>query len=74
VYLAQHVARTHLGMPADDAAARAADAAHASWLLHPTESWWGWSDQNINGVPHASRYYPRGVTAILWLDEQAAGK
>jgi len=38
VYLAQHVARTHLGLPGDDAAARAADAAHASWLLHATET------------------------------------
>ncbi|WP_437274515.1 hypothetical protein WME90_25025 [Sorangium sp. So ce375] len=25
------------------------------------------------GVPVGSRYYPRGVTAILWLDERPAG-
>ena len=72
IYLAQHVARMHLGLPGDDAAARAADAAHAGWLLDAKESWWGWSDQMLAGVAVASRYYPRGVTAILWLDEQAA--
>jgi hypothetical protein len=69
VYLAQHVARTRLGLRGDDAAGRAADAAHAAWLLHPEQSYWGWSDQMVAGVASASRYYPRGVTAILWLDE-----
>ncbi|ANE45942.1 beta-xylosidase [Paenibacillus swuensis] len=68
IYLSQHVARHCLGMPYDEAMLRA-DAAHVSWLLHPEESYWCWSDQMINGVAIGSKYYPRGVTAILWLEE-----
>jgi len=74
VYLAQYVARAVLGLPAADAAAVAADAAHAAWLLHPRESYYAWSDQMLSGVAIGSRYYPRGVTAILWLDEAAEGE
>ncbi|MEO7719810.1 MAG: glycoside hydrolase family 52 protein [Capsulimonas sp.] len=68
-YLAQHVARSVLGL--DSAAITAdADAAHVKWLLHPELSYWAWSDQMIAGRAMASRYYPRGVTAILWLNEE----
>lgn len=45
-----------------------ADEAHAAWLLHGRESYWGWSDQMIAGEAKGSRYYPRGVTSILWLE------
>ena len=48
---------------------RAAHAAHAAWLLRPGNAGWAWSDQMLAGEVMASRYYPRGVTAALWLDE-----
>ncbi len=68
IYLAQFTARHLLGLP-DDEQSLAADAAHVSWLRHPTKAYWGWSDQIVAGVPQGSRYYPRGVSGILWLDE-----
>lgn len=64
IALCQHVARHVLGLPTDPAA----DAAHVAWLTHPELSFWGWSDQIVAGRITASRYYPRGVTAILWLE------
>ncbi len=71
IYLAQFTARQLLGMH-DKAQEQAADAAHVSWLLHPTQSYYGWSDQIVAGRPQGSLYYPRGVTAIVWLDEFTA--
>jgi hypothetical protein len=68
IYLSQFIARKILGMPWDDAGRRA-DAAHVAWLMHPQESYHAWSDQIVAGVAKGSKYYPRGVTAILWLDE-----
>ncbi|MGW8885926.1 glycoside hydrolase family 52 protein [Streptomyces sp. NPDC055749] len=70
IYLCQFVARHLLGRTAD-AVDRAADAAHRAWLLHPEHSVWAWSDQMLAGEVMASRYYPRGVTAALWLEEAA---
>ena len=72
VYMAQHVARTRLGYDGSSSASKAADDAHASWLLSPEESYWAWSDQMLAGHAIGSRYYPRGVTSILWLDETKA--
>ena len=72
VYIAQHVARSRLGYDGTSAAEKAADEAHASWLLAPDESYWAWSDQMLAGHAIGSRYYPRGVTSILWLDETKA--
>ena len=68
IYLCQFVARRILGMEWDDQGA-AADAAHVRWLTHPEKSYWAWSDQIIAGVISGSKYYPRGVTSILWLEE-----
>ncbi|MBE0336205.1 glycoside hydrolase family 52 protein [Paenibacillus sp. 23TSA30-6] len=68
IYLSQFIARELLEFPWDEAG-QAADAAHVSWLLHPEESYWCWSDQMLSGIAHGSKYYPRGVTAILWLYE-----
>ena len=73
IYMAQHVARSVLGYDGTSASARAADDAHASWLLSPVESYYAWSDQMEAGHAIGSRYYPRGVTAILWLDEASNG-
>lgn len=68
IYLCQFVARKILGRPWDAAGARA-DAAHVGWLTHPTLSVWSWSDQILAGEITGSKYYPRGVTSILWLEE-----
>jgi len=68
IYLCQFVARRILGLGGDAVTARA-DAAHASWLTDPDNGYWAWSDQMVSGKAVGSRYYPRGVTAILWLEE-----
>jgi hypothetical protein len=68
IYLCQFVARHILGLPWGEQGERA-DEAHVSWLLHSEESYWCWSDQMISGVAKGSKYYPRGVTSILWLEE-----
>ncbi|SEJ33876.1 glycoside hydrolase family 52 protein [Paenibacillus polymyxa] len=68
IYLSQFIARELLELPWQETG-QAADAAHVSWLLHPEESYWCWSDQMLSGIAHGSKYYPRGVTAILWLYE-----
>lgn len=68
IYLCQFIARKILGFPTDEKS-KAADSAHVKWLLHPAESYWCWSDQIISGVASGSKYYPRGVTSILWLEE-----
>lgn len=67
IYLCQFIAHEILELPHDEAA-QAADGAHVNWLLHPEESYWAWSDQMISGVAKGSKYYPRGVTSILWLN------
>ncbi len=68
VYLCQFIARRLLGFGGDAVTARA-DAAHAAWLTDPDNAYWAWSDQMVAGKVLGSRYYPRGVTAILWLEE-----
>lgn len=71
IYLCQFIARQILGLPWDEKGAKA-DAAHVAWLQHPTLSVWSWSDQIISGEISGSKYYPRGVTSILWLEEGKA--
>ncbi|WP_157062106.1 glycoside hydrolase family 52 protein [Alicyclobacillus ferrooxydans] len=68
VYLCQFVARQILGFAGAKYSA-SADEAHVRWLTHPTLSVWSWSDQMVRGEAIGSRYYPRGVTSILWLEE-----
>ena len=46
-----------------------ADAAHHAWLLNPENVYWAWSDQMTSGKARGSKYYPRGVTSILWTLE-----
>ncbi|CAM4009419.1 glycoside hydrolase family 52 protein [Paenibacillus alkaliterrae] len=70
IYLCQFVARELLGLKWEESG-RAADAAHVKWLTHPELSIWSWSDQIISGEITGSKYYPRGVTSILWLEETA---
>jgi hypothetical protein len=68
IYLCQFVAREILGIDGP-AVSEDADAAHVDWLLNAEYSYFAWSDQMVAGRAMGSRYYPRGVTAILWLDE-----
>ena len=68
IYLCQFIARHILGWKWDEKGA-SADAAHVKWLTHPVLSIWSWSDQIISGEITGSKYYPRGVTSILWLEE-----
>jgi xylan 1,4-beta-xylosidase len=68
IYLCQFIAREILDLPDGDTGRRA-DAAHVAWLTHPELSYWSWSDQIIAGKIKGSKYYPRGVTSILWLQE-----
>lgn len=68
IYLSQFITREILGWEWDESGAKA-DAAHVAWLTHPTLSVWSWSDQIISGEIAGSKYYPRGVTSILWLEE-----
>ena len=46
-----------------------ADAAHARWQTAGS-TYWACSDQFVQGTAKGSRYYPRIITAALWLDEQ----
>jgi hypothetical protein len=66
IYLCQHVAREVFGLGPDTAA----DEAHRDWLLDPENSYFAWSDQMVAGKARGSKYYPRGVTAWLWLSEK----
>jgi hypothetical protein len=73
IALVQFVAREVLQLHADDARIadlfRAADAAHVRWQTADGSAFWACSDQFVNGVAKGSRYYPRVITAALWLDE-----
>jgi hypothetical protein len=70
IYLCQHVARELFGTGPD----AKADAAHRAWLLDPENAYFSWSDQMVAGKARGSKYYPRGVTAWLWLSEKAKTK
>ena len=68
IYLCQFVARKILGF--DSPATRSkADKAHKNWLLNQENLRFAWSDQMSSGVAKGSKYYPRGVTSILWMKE-----
>ena len=67
VYLCQFIAEKVLGLAPKNGGFESADKAHAAWLLAPGNTYWAWSDQIISGVAKGSKYYPRGVTSILWL-------
>ncbi len=66
VYLCQFVAEEILGIDVPEVA----DQVHAKWLLAEKNHYWAWSDQIISGVATGSKYYPRGVTAILWMQKK----
>lgn len=64
VFLCQFIAQNVLKLPVS---MEAADLVHASWLLDERALYWAWSDQFVAGEARGSKYYPRGVTSILWL-------
>jgi len=75
IALFQHVARQVLRLTDDagiTAMFTAADAAHVRWQTEGASAFWACSDQMVKGVAKASRYYPRVITAALWLDERLA--
>lgn len=49
-----------------------ADRAHVAWQA-PGSADWGFTDQIVDGAGIGSKYYPRGVSAILWWPEDVAG-
>jgi hypothetical protein len=69
VYLCQFIASEILGEKPGKAGA-VADQAHAAWLTDEKNCYWAWSDQIVSGEAKGSKYYPRGVTSILWLKER----
>lgn len=68
IYLNQFIAREILESK-NPAVGESADIAHANWLLNPENLYWAWSDQMTSGVARGSKYYPRGVVSVLWLEE-----
>lgn len=64
IYLSQYIAEKILGIEPDTRA----DHAHVNWLVDPDNSCFAWSDQMNKGKVCGSRYYTRGVTAVLWLE------
>ncbi|HLP01827.1 MAG TPA: glycoside hydrolase family 52 protein [Opitutaceae bacterium] len=70
IAISQHVVRTLFPEAMTDAA-RAADRVHADWQRRPGCGEHAMCDQinSETGVTCGSRYYPRGVTTILWLRE-----
>lgn len=68
IYLNQFIARKLLGVNAAYTGV-SADEAHRAWLLKKENLEYAWSDQMTSGVAKGSKYYPRGVTSILWTLE-----
>ncbi len=70
IALSQYVVR-RLFPSVLSAEARAADRVHADWQRTPGCGEHAMCDQirSDTGVVCGSRYYPRGVTTVLWLDE-----
>jgi len=69
IFLSQFVAETVLGIPIDESV----DAAHLKWQTQGDSRDFAFTDQvrSTNGKDLGSRYYPRGVTAVLWLLPEA---
>jgi tetratricopeptide (TPR) repeat protein len=66
IYLCQFVASEVFGI--DD---RDSHEVHWSWLTDPINAYYAWSDQMSAGKAVGSRYYPRGVTSVLWTGFRA---
>lgn len=76
IALFQHVAREVLRLDENLVVKRIfaeADAAHVKWQTDGS-GYWACSDQFVNGVAKGSRYYPRIITAAMWLDRAGRGE
>lgn len=77
IALCQHVIRDVLHLSDGDQAIsklmQRADRTHVDWQIVGS-AYWASSDQFINGVAKGSRYYPRNVTAVLWLNENPTAR
>jgi hypothetical protein len=73
IFIVQHIVRQVLRIEEFDALMQSADAAHVRWQIEGS-GYWACSDQFVSGVAKASRYYPRLVTACLWLHDLSATK
>jgi hypothetical protein len=73
IAISQYVVRS-LFPEALSAEARAADEVHAAWQRVPGCGAFAMCDQirSDTGETCGSRYYPRGVSSVLWLREAAA--
>lgn len=67
----RHVLRLTDNNPTIQKIMTAADRAQAKWQTNGS-AYWASSDQFIHGIAKGSRYYPRLVTTVLWLDEEPA--
>jgi hypothetical protein len=72
IALFQYVARQILRLEQADASIgpifSAADSAHVRWQTDGA-GYWACSDQFVSGIAKGSRFYPRIITAALWLNE-----
>lgn len=68
ICLNQYVVREILGIHYDDEGQ--ADIAHVTWEVEGSK-FFACSDQFSSGLPIGSRYYPRIVSCILWLNEDS---
>jgi hypothetical protein len=65
-----HVCREVFGFASDKQIVELfskADAAHVRWQVEGESAYWACSDQMVNGVARGSKYYPRIITAALWM-------
>ncbi|HKO51838.1 MAG TPA: glycoside hydrolase family 52 protein [Polyangiaceae bacterium] len=63
IFICQHVAERVFGLRPEPAS----HAVHASWQQLGCADW-AMTDQCFAGIGKGSKYYPRGVTAWLWLE------
>jgi hypothetical protein len=68
IALCEYVIREILNLSEFNDALKRADTAHVRWQIEGS-GYWACSDQFVSGVAKGSRYYPRLVTAALWLTE-----
>jgi hypothetical protein len=67
-YVARAILRLEQTDPRVAAIMRKADGAHVKWQTDGS-GYWACSDQFVSGEAKGSRYYPRIITAALWLEE-----
>ncbi|MGL6119825.1 MAG: glycoside hydrolase family 52 protein, partial [Fusobacteriaceae bacterium] len=66
IYLNQYVIKECFNIY-DEKLFNTADSVHYEWLTSDDNNYFAWSDQMYSGIAKGSKYYPRGVTSILWL-------